>query len=79
MANWVVLFIFGIIIPLTGLGVLLPRAIAALRAGGFVTKGFPVTRKQNPIRFWLAIVTWLFSAVFSVFMGAFAFWYFFTR
>ncbi len=79
MANWVVLFIFGIVIPLTGLGVLLPRAIAALRAGGFVSNGFPATRKQNPIRFWLAIVTWFFSTVFSVFMGAFAFWYFFTR
>ncbi len=79
MANWIILFIFGFIIPLTGLGVLLPRALAALRAGGFVAKGLPVTPKQNPIRFWFAIVLWLFSAAFSVFMGAFAFWYFFTR
>ncbi len=79
MANWVILFIFGFVIPLTGLGVLLPRALAALRAGGSIAKGFPVTRKQNPIRFWFAILLWFFSAAFSVFIGSFAVWYFFTR
>jgi hypothetical protein len=79
MTDWIVLFIFGVIIPLTGLGVLLPRARAALRSGGFVSHGFPVTRRQNPLRFWLAIMMWIFAAAFSVFIAVFAFWHFLTK
>lgn len=77
MANWIVLFLLGVVVPATGLFVLLPRALAALRTGGFTAYGFPATRKNNPLRFWLAVASWLSLALFSVFMGVFAFANFF--
>jgi hypothetical protein len=72
MTAWIVLLLIGFVVPATGLFILLPRAGAALRSGGFSAYGFPVTRAKNPLRFWLAIVSWLFLAAFSVFLGVFA-------
>jgi hypothetical protein len=71
MADWIVLFLLGVVVPATGLFVLLPRARAALRTGGFTAYGFPATRKNNPLRFWLAVASWLSLTLFSVFIGIF--------
>jgi hypothetical protein len=73
MTAWIILILFGVIAPVTGIFVLLPRALGALRSSGFESYGFRVTRAQNPFRFWLAVVTWLFLAGFSLFIGVFAF------
>ena len=78
MADWIVLFLFGVVVPVTGLGVLLPRALDALRTSSFVSHGFRTTRNNAPFRFWLAIVMWFFMSAFSVFIGVFALWNFFA-
>jgi hypothetical protein len=67
MANWIVLVVFGVMLPLLALFYGLPHALRGLKTGELEARGRNYFRERQPGRFWAGIVFWFTLAALSLF------------